>query len=189
MTGGGQKPGLAIIGPGQFLIHFGKFAGTFGNPVFQTFVDLAKRLLVTLALGNIHVGTDKTAPHHGRTAHLHNDAVGQLTFELVRVTLAQQLYPLAHIVFQIPALVIATLRVIAIHILDGATQPDQPVRIIEQFHVGLVPGHHLHLPIHHADTLADGFDGGAQQLVIELDQLGSLIHHSHHIVMAAVLLA
>ena len=189
MASGGQKTGLAIIGTGQFLIHLGEFAGTLGDHVLQIFVDLAKRLFVTLALGNVHVGTDKTATDHGRAAHFHNDTVGQLPFELVGVTFAQQLHPLAHIFFQVLPLVVATLRVITVHILNGAPQPDQSIRIIKQLHVGLVPGHHLHLPVHHADTLADGFDGGAQQLVIELNELGSLIHHPHHIVMATVLLA
>ena len=189
MTGSGQKTRLALIGLSQASIQFRQFPGSLTDHVFQVFVDLTQCLLIPLAFGDVHIGTDKTPTHHWRATNLNHNTTGQRPLELMGVAIAQQLHPLVHVGIQIITGVKPPLSVITVDLLDRPPQPNQTIGIIEQLHIGLIPCHHLHVPVDHTDTLTDGLDGGTQQLMVELDQLRGFIHHPHDIIMAAVLFA
>nr|GFD03738.1 hypothetical protein [Tanacetum cinerariifolium] len=66
----------------------------------------------------------------------------------------------------------AAFGVVANDVRDGPADADQPVRVVEQLQIAVVPGHQLKRLVHHADALRDVLDGALQQGPVELQDLG-----------------
>src|SRR5690606_31905832 len=76
---------------------------------------------------------------------------------------------------------LAALGVQAIDGGDGQADVDETGPQVEHPDVAAVPGGQAQFVVHHADALVDVVERGLQQVAVELDGLGRLVEHAHHV--------
>ena len=75
----------------------------------------------------------------------------------------------------------AALGVQAIDDGDGQADVDEPGRQVEHGDVAPVPGGDAQILVHHDHALVDVVERGLQQVAVELNRLGRLVQHPHHV--------
>lgn len=75
----------------------------------------------------------------------------------------------------------AAIGVVADDVGDRPADVDQPVRVLEQLQVAVVPGHQAQRLVDHADALGDVLDRALQQGAVELQHLGGFVGDPHHV--------
>ncbi|MNJ36381.1 hypothetical protein D3C77_311670 [compost metagenome] len=183
MADGGQEAGL---GGGGVL---GRAAGLFqpfgavGDAGLQPLIGLFQVAGGAAQGGDVGVAGGIAGPGNGRARRAQDAAVGLFALVVVGDAAGQGLEPSFDpgVDLMIRHARLAALGVQAIDGGDRQADVDEARGQVEHLDIAAVPGGQAQVLVHHADALVDVVERGLQQVAVELDGLGRLVEHPHHV--------
>ncbi len=189
MADRGEEAGLGLVrrlggalGLDQCLIQLRQLLGAFADALFQAFVGVLQGPFGLAVRGDVTETHDEAAAGHRVADQLDDPAVGEQPLGGVGAALAHPVQALGHMGIGVARAAQAALGVVADNVGDRPADVDQPVRILEEFEIAMVPGHQAQRLVDHADALGDVFDRALQQRSVELQHLGGLADDTHDVV-------